>query len=121
ILCPVPDLRYKPDWSDAENLAETIVDDLSKRIGFDIKSNIISKTIWTPTDWQDKFNLYRGSGLGLAHGMSQIGGFRPSNKDEKYNNLYYVGASTTPGTGLPIVVISSKLVTERVLHEHAIV
>jgi phytoene desaturase len=67
------------------------------------------------------FNLYRGSGLGLAHGLNQIGAFRPSNKDEKLNNLYYVGASTTPGTGLPIVVIGSKLITERIENEHSAV
>ncbi|MEZ4824027.1 MAG: hypothetical protein R2942_17115 [Ignavibacteria bacterium] len=63
------------------------------------------------------FNLYRGSGLGLSHGMKQIGGFRPSNKDEVFPNLFYVGASTVPGTGLPMVLISSKLVTERITNE----
>ncbi len=118
ILCPVPDLRYKPDWSDSEKLAETIIDDLSKRIGFDLKNNTVSRTILNPIDWQDKFNLYRGSGLGLAHGLNQIGGLRPSNKDEEFKNLYYVGASTVPGTGLPIVVISSRLVTERIEKDH---
>ena len=40
-----------------------------------------------------------------------------ANKDEKFDNLYYVGASTVPGTGLPIVVISSRLVTERILKD----
>ncbi len=121
ILCPVPDLRYKPNWEDAEILADTIINDLGNRVGYDIKSNTLTKTIWTPKDWQQNFNLYKGSGLGLAHGMKQIGAFRPRNKDEKFKNLYYVGASTTPGTGLPIVVIGSKLVTDRILHEHATV
>ena len=41
------------------------------------------------------------------------------NKDEVFNNLYYVGASTTPGTGLPMVIISSRLVTERIEVDHA--
>jgi len=117
ILCPVPDLRFKPDWSDAEQLADTIVDDMSERIGYDIRSNTITRTVLSPVDWQDKFNLYRGSGLGLAHGLNQIGGFRPANKDEEYNNLYYVGASTVPGTGLPIVVIGSRLTTQRILQD----
>ena len=117
ILCPVPDLRYKPDWSDAEALADTIVEDMGERIGFDIKANTVTRTVLTPTDWQDKFNLYRGSGLGLAHGLNQIGGFRPANKDEQFANLYYVGASTIPGTGLPIVVIGSRLTAERILND----
>lgn len=117
ILCPVPDLRYKKSWDDAEKLAETIIDDLGKRVGYDIKGNIMTKIILSPTEWQNSLNLYRGSGLGLAHGLNQIGGFRPANKDEEFKNLYYVGASTTPGTGLPIVVISSRLVTERILKD----
>ncbi|HAR19598.1 MAG TPA: phytoene desaturase [Cytophagales bacterium] len=121
ILCPVPDRRYKPDWNDAEELADTIIADLGKRIDYDLKTNTLSKTILTPIDWEEKFNLYKGSGLGLAHGLNQVGYMRPSNKDEDFGNLYYVGASTVPGTGLPIVVISSKLATERILNEHAIV
>jgi len=121
ILCPVPDLRTKPDWSDAENLKTEIIRDLGRRVGYDIQSNIVSETLYTPKDWEGMFNLYRGSGLGLAHGIKQVGGLRPANKDEQFANLYYVGASTHPGTGLPIVVIGSGLITERIKHEHAIV
>jgi phytoene desaturase len=119
ILCPVPDLRYKNNWSDKEELAQNIIEDLSNRVGFDIKKNIITKKILTPDDWAKTLNLYKGSGLGLAHDINQVGAFRPRNKDEKFSNLYYVGASTTPGTGLPMVIISSKLVTERIEHDNA--
>ncbi len=118
ILCPVPDLRYKPDWSDREKLAGDILSDLSERSGFDIEANLVSKTIYDPTDWRDQFNLYKGSGLGLAHDLNQIGYFRPKNRDENYGNVYYTGASTTPGTGLPMTVISSKLVTQRITADH---
>jgi len=114
ILCPVPDLRYKKSWEDKEELAKNIIDDLSKRVGFDIQSSIVTKKILAPDDWANMLNLYKGSGLGLAHDINQVGAFRPKNKDEKLSNLYYVGASTTPGTGLPMVIISSKLVTERI-------
>lgn len=117
VLCPVPDLRFKSDWSDKDELAENIISDLSKRIGFDIKANTEVQKIMTPVDWEKTLNLYRGSGLGLAHDINQVGAFRPKNKDEKLSNLYYVGASTTPGTGLPMVIISSKLVTERILQD----
>jgi phytoene desaturase len=114
ILCPVPDLRYKKSWEDKEELANNIIEDLSKRVGYKIQSNMLTKKILAPDDWEKMLNLYRGSGLGLAHDLGQVGAFRPKNKDEKFNNLYYVGASTTPGTGLPMVVISSKLVMERI-------
>lgn len=121
ILCPVPDLRFKPDWSDREELAKNIISDLSERVDYDITSNIITQTIYDPTDWEKMFNLHRGSGLGLAHDLNQMGAFRPKNYDEKFPNVFYVGASTTPGTGLPMVVISSRLVTERILeHDRAI-
>jgi phytoene desaturase len=118
ILCPVPDMRVKPDWSDADKLVNEIIEDLGKRVNFDIKNNILTKVVYTPNEWQKMFNLYKGSGLGLAHGLNQIGALRPANKDEKLNNVYYVGASTHPGTGLPIVVIGSRLVTERIENEH---
>jgi len=117
ILCPVPDRRYKSEWNDKEAIASDIISDLSSRIGFGINENTVVKKILTPVDWESMFNLYRGSGLGLSHGMNQIGGFRPSNKDEVFPNLYFVGASTVPGTGLPMVLISSKLVTERITNE----
>ena len=117
VLCPVPDMRYKPDWSDSEQLADNIITDLSERVGFDIQNNLVSKTVLNPVDWKNMFNLYQGSGLSLAHDLNQVGGFRPNNKDEVFRNVYYVGSSTVPGTGLPMAVISSKLVTEKINHE----
>jgi len=113
-VCPVPDLRYKNNWDDRDIIVDSIINDFSLRIGKDISNDIISRTVYTPVDWQSQFNLYKGSGLGLSHKIMQIGGFRPKNFDEKFKNVFYVGASTVPGTGLPMAVISSKLATERV-------
>ncbi len=113
-VCPVPDLRFKPDWSDRDEIVDSIITDFSARIGKNIESEIVSRTVYTPEDWQNQYNLHRGSGLGLSHDMLQIGGLRPKNYDEVFKNVFYVGASTIPGTGLPIVMISSKLVCERV-------
>ncbi len=121
ILCPVPDLRYKKSWEDKEELADNIISDLSRKVNFDFKNNLITKKILAPDDWANTLNLYKGSGLGLAHDINQVGAFRPKNKDEKFPNLYYVGASTTPGTGLPMVIISSKLVTERITKDYGII
>jgi phytoene desaturase len=115
ILCPVPHKLFKPDWSDREQAADGIIADLSTRLGVDLPKHIISKTVIDPDGWEQAFGLHRGSGLGLAHDLNQIGAFRPSNRDEKFGNVFYVGASTLPGTGLPMAVISSKLVTERIL------
>lgn len=113
-VCPVPDLRFKNNWDDRDAIVDGIIDDFSGRIKKDIRPEIISRTVYTPVDWRDQFNLHRGSGLGLSHKMLQIGGFRPKNFDEEFINVFYAGASTIPGTGLPMVIISSRLATERV-------
>jgi len=47
--------------------------------------------------------------------MGQIGYFRPANHDEKFKNVFYAGASTIPGTGLPMVIISSDLACQRII------
>lgn len=113
-VCPVPNLQYKKDWSDKDAIVDSILEDFSNRIGRDIFPDIISRTVYTPQEWQQEFNLYQGSGLGLSHKMMQIGGFRPANFDEQFGNLFYVGASTVPGAGLPMAVISADLVCERI-------
>jgi len=113
-VCPVPDLRFKKNWDDKDEIVNSILDDFSKRISQNILPEIVSKTFYTPVDWQNQYNLHRGSGLGLSHKMMQIGAFRPTNFDEVFKNVFYVGASTIPGTGLPITMISSKLVVKRI-------
>jgi phytoene desaturase len=113
-VCPVPNLLFKTNWNDGDIIVNSIISDFSKRIGKDISTEIVSKTIYTPEEWQNRFNLYKGSGLGLSHTMKQIGAFRPANFDEKYKNVFYVGASTLPGAGLPMAIISSKLALKRI-------
>lgn len=113
-VCPVPNLLYKTDWSDKHEIINSIIEDFSKRINQDISKDIVFQMEYTPIDWQNQFNLYKGAGLGLSHNMLQIGAFRPKNFDEKFTNTFYVGASTVPGAGLPMAIISSKLVTERI-------
>ncbi len=113
-VCPVPNLMHKPHWNDKEEIIEGILEDFSQRIGYDIKPDIIFKTSYTPEDWRDQFHLFQGAGLGLSHAMMQIGGLRPANQDELFGNVCYVGASTVPGAGLPMAVISAKLAFERV-------
>lgn len=118
-VCPVPDLRFKKSWHDRDAIADSIIDDFSQRIGKNIRSEIVSRTVYTPEDWQQQYNLHRGSGLGLSHKMMQVGGLRPKNQDEVFRNVFYVGASTIPGTGLPMVIISSGLAAEKIEKQYA--
>ena len=116
-VCPVPNLQYKTNWNDRDEIVNSILADFSERIDVDIVPDIVTKTIYTPEEWETEFNLYKGSGLGLSHKMSQIGGFRPANFDEKYKNMFYVGASTVPGAGLPMAIISADLACERIIKQ----
>ncbi|NSW94785.1 MAG: phytoene desaturase, partial [Bacteroidales bacterium] len=59
-VCPVPDLRFKKNWNDRDEIVDSIIDDFSSRIGKNIRQEIISRTVYTPADWQDQFNLHRG-------------------------------------------------------------
>lgn len=81
--------------------------------------NIAFEEIWTPADWHSRFGLYDGSAFGAAHTLSQIGPFRSRNYSSQIKGLYYVGAGTTPGTGMPMVTLGGRLVAERILsHVH---
>ena len=61
-----------------------------------------------------------GSAFGLSHHFFQIGPFRPQNQDARVRNLFFVGASTQPGTGLPTVMLSAELTCERMLKQEAL-
>ena len=83
--------------------------------GFPIaEEDLEVERIRTPDDWAGTFNLARGSAFGLAQNFFQVGPFRPANEDPNVSGLFFVGASTQPGTGLPTVLISARLVCERV-------
>lgn len=113
-VCPMPNLIYKKDWSNKQAIIDSIIKDFSKRVNKDISKHIVFLKAYTPIDWQEQFSLFQGAGLGLSHKMLQIGALRPKNYDEKFLNTFYTGASTIPGAGLPMAVISSKLTAERV-------
>ena len=81
----------------------------------DLEAHIRAEASFVPTDWQDRYNLTLGSAHGLSHKLTQMGYLRPHNRHPRFHNLYFVGASTHPGTGIPSVLVSSRLVTERIL------
>ncbi|MCX7819116.1 MAG: phytoene desaturase family protein [Kiritimatiellae bacterium] len=73
--------------------------------------------VWTPLDWRDRYGLFDGSAFGAAHTRAQIGPLRPPNRDVEVHGLYYVGASTRPGTGLPMVALSGAMTARRVFSD----
>jgi phytoene desaturase len=94
-----------------QRLAKQGIDGLEEHLKFEVS--------YTPRDWQSRYHLEKGSGFGLSHDFWQVGYLRPHNRHPRYHNLYFVGSSTHPGTGLPMVLISARLVVERILAEQA--
>ena len=70
--------------------------------------------VYTPEDWRARFGLYDGSAFGAAHTLLQLGPRRAPDYHGAIAGLFYTGAGTTPGTGVPMVVLSGKMVAERV-------
>ena len=121
VLVPVGhlDQSRNQDWDALVNRArETVFARLASQVGVtNLRHHIKFEIAYTPLDWQQQFNLVKGSAFGLSHNFMQVGYLRPHNRHDRYKNLYFAGASTHPGTGLPIVLLSAKLTTERIMKE----
>jgi phytoene desaturase len=118
-LVPVGHLneRQPQDWAALEQRAkETVLKRLEKIGVGDISSRIVFEATMNPAGYA-RDNLMKGSAFGLSHNFLQVGYLRPQNRHARYRNLYFAGASTHPGTGLPIVLLSAQLAVERILQE----
>ena len=113
VLVPTPNDAAGVDWQVEGNRLRALVLERLRSEGFDLAPHIAAEKIFTPHDYASSLNLERGAAFGLSHNFMQIGPFRPANVDRKVKNLFFVGASTQPGTGLPMVVLSARLVSER--------
>ena len=120
VLVPVGHMnREVPQDMDAlvERARDTVLSRL-KQVGMeDLEQNIKFEVKYSPKIWQKLYNLMHGAAFGLSHDFWQVGYLRPQNRHKRYRNLYFVGASTHPGTGLPIVLLSARLTSERILNE----
>jgi len=121
VLVPVGhlDARSEQDWDALVGRARgTVFKRLANEMGVDdLKAHIKFEIVYQPKVWKERFNLEKGAAFGLSHNFWQVGYLRPQNRHKQYKNLYFAGASTHPGTGLPIVLLSARLTTERILKE----
>jgi phytoene desaturase len=99
-----------------KKLADRFVKQIAKNIGVpDFEKRIVTMTTFGPSDFKDTFNSWEGTALGMSHLLKQSAMWRIPNRSKKLKNLYYVGASTVPGIGLPMCLISAELVYKRVV------
>jgi phytoene desaturase len=119
VLAPMPNLTGDIDWDKAAPIVrEKLLEQLERIIDPQIRSHIAWERDYRPTDWQNDIHAEHGTAFGsLSHGFFQSSYFRPHNKSKHIDGLYFVGQSTYPGIGMPMVHISSKLVTERIVQE----
>ncbi|MDQ4075039.1 MAG: phytoene desaturase family protein [Chloroflexota bacterium] len=103
-----------PDWEREQGwLVERMLDRLEQEAGLaDIRQHIRWSACFTPKDFESVFNGNRGSIFGLSAITQQSAFLRPPNRSEDVRALYLVGGSTQPGGGVPIVMISGRLVAE---------
>jgi phytoene desaturase len=111
------DKRMKQDWDAISRKTRNALIQRLKQLGLaDIEDHIKFEICFTPENWESACNISRGSVFGsLAHNLMQMGYFRPHNRHSRYRNLYFVGGSTHPGNGIPNILISAKLTSERIL------
>lgn len=109
----------KQDWEKMKLIARsTILRRLSK-IGInDFEKHIKFEISYGPYDWLSRFNLTRGSTFSLRSNPSQTAYFRPKKRHHKYKNLYFVGANTHPGNGVPMSILSAQMTAERIIKEN---
>ena len=119
ILVPVPNLDGSNNWETGiKSIRTKILSRLKSEYKIDLTGSIETERVFTPHEFESKFNLTSGSAFGLTHHFFQSGYFRPHNVSRKVKNLYFVGASTYPGGGIPMVTLSAKLVVERIIKDN---
>lgn len=113
VLCPVPNLQGNVDWStQGEILRDRIVNALEETILPELSSTIDEVFWMTPEDFAKDYRSMHGAGFSIEPRLTQSAWFRFHNRDSAISNLYFVGAGTHPGAGLPGVVSSAKVVEE---------
>lgn len=118
VLVPIaPGLRE--DKKSKEKYAQYILNYLEEKLDIQFQKNIVYKKIFSVSDFENRYNSYKGNALGgLAHTLLQSSIWRSNNKHPKVKGLYFSGANTNPGIGVPPAIISGHLVRDRILKDY---
>ena len=111
VLSPVPNLQHAIDWdTDGPHYAQRILDHLQKTVLPDLDTHLVSQFHVAPPYFRDQLLTTHGTGFSIAPILTQSAWFRFHNQSEDVPGLYFVGAGTHPGAGMPGVLSSAKVV-----------
>jgi phytoene dehydrogenase-like protein len=121
VLVPVPaDVEIGSGGDDGrgseavERAVDAAIDQVATWAGVsDLRGRVLVRHTVGPADFERRYNAWRGGALGLEHTLRQSAFLRPGNASAKVDGLLYAGASTVPGVGLPMCLISAELVLKR--------
>ena len=120
VLAPVPNLQDGADWEAKKHtIRERVLDILEARILPDLRANLDVCFDFNPADFAQQYRSQWGAGFSIAPIFTQSAFFRFHNRAENIRNLYFVGAGTHPGAGVPGVLSSAKVVENLLFQEHA--
>jgi phytoene desaturase len=119
VLVPMPNLQAKIDWQQAGPIVrEQVLTKLERIVAPDFRQHVVWERDYAPTEWKRDLNAVEGTAFGsLSQGFFQSTYFRPHNKARDIDGLYFVGQGTYPGIGTPMVLISARLLEERLAME----
>lgn len=117
VLSPVPHLDGTTDWNEtSEAYGDKILQFLEDNYLPDLQNHIKARLHIDPVHFRDTLNSHKGSAFSVQPLLTQSAWFRPHNRSEEFPNLYFVGAGTHPGAGLP-GVLSSSIIAENLILE----
>ena len=112
VLEPAPNLDGRIDWARERDRIRDSLIERTRSFGYPV-DEVEVEVFLDPTDWE-RLGMERGTPFGLSHRFFQTGPFRPNNVDKRAPGLVFVGSSTVPGVGVPMVLLSGRLAAERV-------
>jgi phytoene desaturase len=113
VLSPVPHLGGPTDWTTAaQPYRDAIIQYLEERYLPDLSKHIVTERRIDPIHFRDVLSSHLGSAFSVQPTLFQSAWFRPHNQSEDIPNLYFAGAGTHPGAGLPGVISSGKIVAD---------
>ena len=122
VLIPVSNLRADTDWSaTAEPFTDKVLTFLEEWGLTDLREHIEVQRVFTPDDFKSELNAYYGNAFGLEPKLTQTAYFRPHNRSEDIEGLYFVGAGTHPGAGVPGVLLSAEATAFSIERDYAMV